>query len=756
MRDRSYVVMMPGRVVAPVGSEVIVVSGICGEGGNYVMRQPLEWLLAPDSVGHIVQVGNNKHCFLTDWLRYSESVKIDNEYAKNITRTRRDTLTRGNKNPNDDVVLGKGQSWVSVMSPTEGASHVTVLAPTESNWDHRRQTATIYWVDAQWTLPPPSLVRIDERKPAVLTTHLERSQNIGPIEGWLVRYEVLDGPPAVFGNEQRTIEVPSDINGNATALLTPQTSETGITQIGVQIIRPASKSGEYPRMIVGQGLTSATWSSPGLVVRSFGPSTAEADQPVQYRVEVKNTGDVPAEDVLLTYKIPDGCTIVSVNPPPQQYGNRLEWRLGTLQPKQAESVIDLTLTMRLPYEYNHCFNAVSMRGNTPVGELQANSCFRTLVNRSALQINMTGPPTAPVGSEVKFLATITNTSSLDATNVSVKDTFVDGLQHISGTPSPITIPNIGTLAPGQQTNVTLTFIVTKPGSLCHRLEVMAEGGVQASAQGCVVASAGQAVPRLDVKMTGPDTLKQGEEGTYVIEVKNNSTIPLTNLRVTNRYSASLKPTAASRGWLGAPGEIYWEWIELAPGDAVTFEMVGEARRADPNAVSVAIVTAEPGVTQQTQKQTRIIDALGGVGPAPPGPLGPGGGNAPGVPRNGLKLEVNDTEDPIEVGRVTTYQISISNQLQVDDENVALSFELPPGLAYEKLNSRTPLDVKMQGKEYVVSPIAGLRGGESFHPIELRVRAEKPGHYELKVKVRSRRQTEPIIEMESTDVNPPQG
>ncbi len=60
------------------------------------------------------------------------------------------------------------------------------VAPKEKNWDHRRQTATIYWVDAQWNLPPPTIVRIDRREPAVLTTTLMRVQNIGPIEGWLV------------------------------------------------------------------------------------------------------------------------------------------------------------------------------------------------------------------------------------------------------------------------------------------------------------------------------------------------------------------------------------------------------------------------------------------------------------------------------------------------------------------------------------------------------------------------------------------
>ena len=748
MRDRSYVVMMPGRVVAPVGSEVIVVSGICGEGGNYVMRQPLEWLLAPDSVGHIVQVGNNKHCFLTDWFTQTASYKVDNEYAKNKTRTHKDTITRGNKNPGDDVVLGKGQSWVSVMSPTEGASHVTVLAPTEENWDHRRQTATIYWVDAQWTLPPPTIVRIDRREPAVLNTLLARAQNIGPIEGWLVRYETLDGPVALFENGQRTIEIPSDINGNATAHLTPQTGEAGITQVGVQIIRPANKGGDYPRMVVGQGLTSAAWSAPGIVVRPIGPATADADQPTNYRIEVANTGDVLATDVLVTYRLPEGCSVVSTNPPAQPFGDRLEWRIGDLPAKQAPRVIDLTLTMRLQARYEHCFRAVSLRSGEPIPELQANGCVSTIVNRSALIVRMTGPQSAPVGSEVKFLAEIENTSSLPATNVTVKDAFDPGLQHVRGSPSPIVMDNIGTLEPGQKIGVTLTFNVLRPGTHCHRLQVTADGGVSASTEGCIVATAGQAIPRLEVRMTGPDSLKAGEEGLYVIEVRNSSTVPLTNLRITNRYSASLFPRQASSGWKLSPGEVYWEWPELAAGDAVSFEFRGLARRADPNAVSVGIVTADPGLTQQAQAATRII------GEGDPAAVGPAAVPPVLGQRGGLKLEIDDNPDPVNAGDTITYRIGIRNQAEEADQNIVISFELPPGLSFQNLRSGGEVQVRAEGKSYVIAPINKLDGNETFRPLELRVRAEKPGKYQMQVKARSMRQPEGVIETESTDVIQP--
>ncbi len=219
-------------------------------------------------------------------------------------------------------------------------------------------------------------------------------------------------------------------------------------------------------MVVGQGLTSVSWSAPGLVVRPVGPATAEADQPANYRVEVANTGDVAANDVVLTYKIPDGATIISTNPPAQPFGDRLEWRLGNVPPKQAPRVVDVTLAMRLQARYEHCFNAISSRGPSGMAELQANGCVSTIVNRSALVLRMTGPQTAQVGNEIKFLAEIENTSSLPATNVVFTDNFGPGLEHISGNPSPLSISNVGTFEPGQKTGVILTFLVNRPGTHC--------------------------------------------------------------------------------------------------------------------------------------------------------------------------------------------------------------------------------------------------------------------------------------------------
>jgi uncharacterized repeat protein (TIGR01451 family) len=757
LRDQSYVVMMPGRVVAPVGSEVIVVSGICGQDGHYVMRQPLEWMISPDSVGHLMEVSNNKWCFLTDWLHTSDSKKLDLDWAKNKTHSHRQTVDRGTPALNDDVVVGKGQSWVSVMSPSEGASYITAMAPKEENWDRRRQTATIYWVDAQWTLPPHQIARVDRREPALLTTVLNRSQGIGPIEGWLVRYEVLDGPPAVFENNNRTIEVPSDINGQATVRLIPQAAQPGITQVSVQIIRPPSAKGDVPRMVVGQGLTSVSWSAPGLAVRASGPPTADAEQPVTYRVEVSNTGDVIAPDVVLAYAIPEGCAVINTNPPAAAFGNRLEWRLGNLPARSAAQAVEVTVVMRLQARYDHRFRTTSARGGEGLSELQSEAVASTVVNRSALVVRMAGPKTAPVGGEAQFIVEIENVSSLPATNVNLTDNFDPGLQHIRGGASPL-IASIGRIEPGQKQGLVLTFIVRELGTHCHKLDVTADGGIKSSVQECVTATAEAPTPRVGVKMSGPAQLAVGEEGLYQIEVRNNGTLPLTDVRIDCRYSASLFLSALTQDGTEklARSEVSWQRAKLAVGEAIIWEFKAKALRADPSARSIVTVSSPQGVSQAGEVTTQIAggaaapaDGGGAAAPADGGGAAGPGDNTP-IPGS-LRLDVLGTDNPATVGRVLTYIIKLTNGARDSDQAVQVVIDKPEELEFVSIGPTPPGAEEVKSTRIVYKKYALVRGGETLRPIELKVRPKSAGKYQLKVIVTSARVPEGITEIEDTTV-----
>src|SRR5262245_57472223 len=293
--------LTPGRIVAPVNTEVVIAAGVCSPDGYYVTKQPLEWMLAQDGVGQIVAVGHESP-HNTSYLLRGSPQKVATNYVRAHTSTISQVLDRGTPSPTDDVFLHKGQSWISITSPTEGTSHVVVWAPKEQNWDLRKATATIYWVDAAWRFPPSVSARAGQ--PHLLTTVVTRA-NGEPINGWIARYEVLDGPPAALSrNGARIAEVRTDGAGRASAEVFPSSAEPGITAVGVQIIRPGTGRGELPQMVVGQGTVGVQWTTPGLTVRALGTSTVAADGAVAYRVELTNGGDLTTHNVGLSFTPP--------------------------------------------------------------------------------------------------------------------------------------------------------------------------------------------------------------------------------------------------------------------------------------------------------------------------------------------------------------------------------------------------------------------------------------------------------------------
>ena len=185
----------PSQVIAPVGSEVIMIASVCGIEGYMLTNQRVEWMISPEGVGQFMSPGEREPLEIGHWL-HGLPRKVDNKYVINTTLFGGATLDRGTPTLSDDVFVQPGQSWVTVTSPTEGTSRVTVFAPEVYGWDRRQQTASIYWVDAQWRFPAPSIAPAGSRN--TLTTTVTRQTDGSPLPGWRVRYEVAGGPEASF------------------------------------------------------------------------------------------------------------------------------------------------------------------------------------------------------------------------------------------------------------------------------------------------------------------------------------------------------------------------------------------------------------------------------------------------------------------------------------------------------------------------------------------------------------------------------
>ena len=294
----AKITLTPTRLIAPVGSEVVLRAGVCGADGFYVTGQRIEWMLSQQSVGHFVEVGSeSRSC----WRRLTgrPPQKTASDYAVGRTSRAGTVLTRGTATPQDDIPVLSGETWLSVASADEGVSRVTAHAPDVQDWDRRRQAAVIHWIDAQWLFPPPAIVRVGQTH--VLSTSVVRHTSGAPVAGWVVRYQIVAGPPAAFSpHGTQVVEVPADAQGTASVEIAGPSDQPGITQIRIQVVRPGSSAGDRPRLVVGQGATSVTWSAPGLAVLSTGPDIASVDATVTYRIEVSNPGDLPSRDVVVS------------------------------------------------------------------------------------------------------------------------------------------------------------------------------------------------------------------------------------------------------------------------------------------------------------------------------------------------------------------------------------------------------------------------------------------------------------------------
>lgn len=729
----------PARIVAPINTEVVMVAGLCGPDGYLITRQPLEWMLAQDGVGQIVAVGHESPHNSSQWLRSSPQ-KIATNYARAHTSTISQVIDRGTPNTADDVYLQKGKSWISITSPTEGASHVVVWTPKEQNWNHRKATATIYWVDASWRLPQSVTARSGQPQP--LTTVLTRA-NGDPINGWIVKYDVVDGPPAVFSRGVTSVEMRTDVAGRAIADLAPASAEPGITTVRVQIIRPATNRGDA-QMVVGQGTVGVQWTTPGLSMRAMGTGRATADGAIGYRVEVTNNGDLTTHNVALSFTPPTGVNFLNSNPAPQVFGQRYEWRLGDLPPGTT-GVVELSCRATVPGSLRSSFVATS--AEVP----RVEHIVKTDNPGSTLAVNMTGPDTVEVGRPAQFSVNVTNTGQTALTNVTLTDTFDPGLAHPEGQRSPL-VKQIPVIQPGQTVPVGISFIVTQPGRHSHRLDVVADGGQAAGTRGYVTGTAAVVTPaQISVRVSGPPTRRAGEVALYDVEIKNNGTAPAKNVLLSVTWANSLELTAASQGHEDNIPRLTTQWriLQLAGGETQLRQLSFACMTANPQGASVrATVQSDQTTSVTNQAATVIAPGVSATPPRGPQPLPgntqqPGGGFPPmgsvppsgGVSAGALKVTATAQANPIRAGESTTLLIFLTNERNAPDQDVAVSVQalddglnLTPGTSSTPVAGNSPAAIDFGG-------VREMRSGEQL-PYRVDVRGLKPGSHRIRVSATS--------------------
>jgi uncharacterized repeat protein (TIGR01451 family) len=785
--DATMLQVSPTRIIMQVGSEVVLLAGLCGGDGYFVTGEPVEWLLSGDSAGHFVEVGSEgRPC----WSRLVGRApkKLSGSYATGRTSSRAESLTRGTPDRNDDIWLLRGQTWVSVTSASEGTSRVTCLAPKVENWDHRTRTATIHWIDAEWLFPSPVVGRAGQAH--TLATTVTRRTSHAPAVGWIVRYEIVDGPPAGFGpSGAQAVEVATDALGKGAVQIIGKTTAPGVTRVRVQVVRPPAPGDGLTRQVVGEGFTSVTWSASGLNVQVTGPPAAEVDGEVTYQIRVSNPGDLAASDVLVTDELPAGVSHLNSTPAGRVFGNRVEWNLGQLGPREARQ-LNIQCRVRAPGEIRHCVKAKSGEG------VVAEGCAITRVASNSLELRMTGPPTAVVGQKVKYLISLTNRGKQPISNVRLVDTYDLGFQH-SDQPSPIERP-VGDMQPGQMLELAVTFTVVRAGQICHTLQITADGGHAATARGCLTATAPSAQqprpaqprpatpdtgseqprtppptqpqprPNMSVQKTVQRQSRVGEQVQFRIAVTNTGNVPLDGVQIADQYPvAFLRPFEASPNYEIVSGQLVWTVDRIMPGQSVikvvrckcvdaTREVcnrvtvtTGQGLRSTDEACLEILLPPEPRETgdEDEGRLPPIIPPRPPVEPRETEPV------EDEIPVSGeMTLTVVSLSNPVRVGEKSKFSVTLKNDRKVSDKNVQVTFFLPEGVTLERLEA--PVATRSSGADgrtIKLQPFAELRAGEKVD-FMVTVIARKAGKYPFKATASSLRTAKPVSAEEDLTIN----
>ena len=453
--------LSPERILAPVGTEVVLKANICTTDGYTLAEQKVEWMLARDGVGEFVEV-SGKGAFHPSIYPWNAGKKVDNYLATSYTANGPHCINRGTPDPSDDVNILRGDAWVTVTSPREGTSSVTAFTPAVESWNLRKQIATIYWVDVQWTFPPAT---VNSGGRETLTTQVNRQTDGTPLAGWIVRYEVADGS-GTTGAAGSVSEVVTDAQGRASVQVSPTAAGAASSRIDMQLVRPANFGGsDSPRLVIGSGSTIVNWSGGSTYVPSTStpitpvtpttpaipaipttpplsttpPATPPAvpagaprlelnveTLPAQVggnapiRITIRNVGNAPATQVKLSDAFDAGVYF-----PAQPTSKKIEKPLGTIAPN---GVYEETLTFAATKAGQQCHNVeVTFAEGSPVARQACTAVTEPPPQRNAaFRIKVDGPLAGEQNQTVPVDIVVTNTGEVPLVNVTISEKYQPG------------------------------------------------------------------------------------------------------------------------------------------------------------------------------------------------------------------------------------------------------------------------------------------------------------------------------------------
>ncbi|MBE0538028.1 MAG: DUF11 domain-containing protein [Phycisphaerae bacterium] len=485
---------------------------------------------------------------------------------------------------------------------------------------------------------------------------------------------------------------------------------TAAPQVKAQA-QPASAKPECPHIGRQLGPNEVLSTYPcadcGIIrIEKVMPKQVNAKEPFEYNIIVTNLTDVVLQEVVVTERLADNFRTIGTKPTAKQDKQILTWSLPSLEPKGSKT-FTVAGAASSTGDLANCTNAT----------YYLPSCATTKVVQPQLALTHTAPTTRVICDEIDLKITVANKGTGPANNVKVSAKLPEGLTAAGAKTLDY---NVGPLAAGDVRDFAARLTASKTGTYTLQPVASAEGdlAVQSVPTTTVVTQ-----PALAITKTGPSTQFLGRSVEYVITVTNKGNAPAANTVVEDTLPGDIGDVRVSEGGVKTGSVVKWSLGTLAAGASTKLTVAYMPLKDGPlSNKATATAYCADAVSASAETVVKTISAL--------------------------LLEVIDLGDPIEVGKVETYRITVTNQGSAIATNITVNCTLETEFM-QFVSASGATNGTLANTVVVFEPLKSL-APKAKAVWEVRVKAVKPGDVRFKVNMNSDQLGRDVEETEATN------
>ncbi len=448
--------------------------------------------------------------------------------------------------------------------------------------------------------------------------------------------------------------------------------------------------------------------TPTVTIEKRAPEEVQVGRVAEFTILVRNDGRVPAQDVMVIDRVPQGAKFAGAEPDAQRTADgALFWSLGELPPGATRELV----MQVIPEQEGEI-------GSVARVVFQTAASARTMATRPELKIEHTGPEKVLIGRNVTYAITISNPGTGAAYGVTLEADIPEGLRHPRGQALEY---SVGMLKPGESRTLQLTLAAEQAGVVANRLVVRGDGDLMMEDKSQLQIIA----PNIQASIEAPTKRYVDRPARYEFRLANVGTAAASEVELVAYLPRGMKfDSANNHGEYDARQHaVYWNLVELGPNQNDAVELVATPRETGEHTLRLEGKGAL-GVTISKEHQLEVFTL------------------------NELSFTVADIADPIEVGSKTTYEIRVTNQGSKADAGIQVLVELPQGM-----QPQPPAD----GQQYTVQQqIVAFPDLETLAPnasttLRFQALGQAAGDHRIRVQVVSQGSPTPVVKEEATRV-----